>query len=126
MVERDESSDSVNELILSSEQRLAGKNVRLVARDSDLIEGDRGLGGEEREGHVLGYEPYGDDWHIVYTPVRIVPGGFMKPHDPRGETQPLVNAPLHIRLMAGPRLGPFVDRLLARARNEATESQAGR
>jgi hypothetical protein len=116
-VESEETSESLNERIESFEERLADRKVETVAWGADLVEGGSWIGGGE--GHIVGYERFGGKWCIVFKRVRGVPiptgSSMWKPEDLE-ESQPLVTAPLDIRMRAARLLAVFVEQLIEQAR----------
>lgn len=116
-VQSDETSESLNERIEAFEERLADRKVETVEWGADLVEGGSWIGGGE--GHIVGYERFGGKWCIVFKRVRGVPiptGSIMwKPEDLE-ESQPLVTAPLDLRMRAVRLLAVFVDQLIEQAR----------
>lgn len=114
-VERDKTSDNLNDRIRSFEQRLADRKVEKVEWGEDFVEGGSWIGGGE--GHIVGYERFGGMWRIVFKRVRGVPDkARMWKQEDLEESQPLENAPLDFRMRAARLLGAFVDRVIERAR----------
>ena len=116
-VERDETSERLNERIEALERRLADRNVEVVEWGTDLVEGGSWIGGGE--GHIVGYERFGGMCRIVFKRVRGVPtptDSSMWKQEDLEESQPLVNAPLDFRMRAARLLEVFVDRLIEQAR----------
>ena len=116
-VERDKTSENLNNQIRSFEERLADRNVEMVAWGTDLVEGGSWIGGGE--GHIVGYERFGGKWCILFKRVRgvrtLTDSSAWKQEDLE-ESQPLVNAPLEFRIRAARLLGEFVDRVIEQAR----------
>lgn len=116
-VERDKTSENLDERIQAFEQRLADRNVETVEWETDLVEGGSWIGGGE--GRIVGYERFGGKWCIVFKRVRGVStstdSSEWKQEDLE-ESQPLVTAPLDFRMRAVELLEVFVDRLIEQAR----------
>jgi hypothetical protein len=119
-VERDETSERLNERIEAFERRIADRTVEMVEWGGDLVEGGSWIGGGE--GHIVGYERFGGQWRIVFKRVRGVPtptDSSMWKREDLDESQPLVTAPLDFRISAARLLEVFVDRLIEKARQQA-------
>ena len=116
-IERDKTGENLDERIQAFEQRLADRNVEMVAWDTDLVEGGTWMGGGE--GHIVGYERFGGRWCIVFKRVRGVPtptDSSVWNREDLDKSQPLVTAPLDFRTKAVGLLGAFVDRVIEQAR----------
>ena len=123
-VRLNESSDSLNDLIVSLEERLGDLNVGIRLWDDAIFDqtdqepehGKKSL----IEGYAIGYEKLGDQWRVAFKRVRhweeVDRYGYeVATQIDVSDVQPLLNAPRHVRMMAAGRFEALIENLASTA-----------